>query len=168
MRKILTLTSALLLALPGGAQAQSSSTELIEGASRMDGRTVEFRGEAIGDLMPRGDHVWLNVSDGQNTLGVWIASDALPPLRHVGRYDARGDVLDFQGVFHRACPEHGGDMDLHAETATIVTPGASTTHDVDWIRLAVAALLLLASLGAWAGWKRRERRLLATNGADRS
>jgi len=69
MRKILPLASALLLALPGGAQAQASSSELIEGASRLDGQTVEFRGEAIGDLMPRGDHVWLNVSDGQNTLG---------------------------------------------------------------------------------------------------
>ena len=149
----------------GGAQVSSSSC--FEGAVRFDGQAVRFRGEVIGDVMSRGDHVWLNVSDGQNTLGVWIAGAALPALRHVGRYDARGDVLDLQGVFHRACPEHGGDMDLHAETA-MATAGAPTPHAVDTTRLVVAGVLLLASLATWLGWKLREKKLRADEGPRRS
>jgi len=58
-------------------------------------------------------------------------------------------------------------MDLHADAATIVTPGASTSHDLDWLRLGVAALLLLVSLGARAGWRARERKLSAAGGPER-
>jgi LPXTG-motif cell wall-anchored protein len=148
---------ALLLLRPAGVSADISSTELIEKGASYDGKQVEFTGEAIGDPMSRGDHLWLNVSDGANAIGVWVARAALPAIRHFGTYRARGDVLRIQGVFHRACAEHGGDMDLHAVTIAVVRPGAATTEEVNETSLLLGGVLLLTSLVAFVLWRRREK-----------
>jgi LPXTG-motif cell wall-anchored protein len=149
---------ALLLLRPAGVSANVSSTELIEKGATYDGKQVEFIGEVIGDAMHRGDHLWVNVSDGSNSaLGVWVARDAFPAIRHFGTYRARGDVLRIQGLFHRACAEHGGDMDLHAATIAVVRPGATTREEVDETSLILSGVLLLTSLVAFLLWRRREK-----------
>ena len=54
--------------------AQSlSSQELINHAKQYDGQMVVYSGEAVGDLMRRGEFCWLNLNDGQNAVGVWLA-----------------------------------------------------------------------------------------------
>ena len=157
MRSVLPLLFVALLLPPGRASADVSSGELIEQGAAYDGKTVDFSGEAIGESMQRGDHAWVNVSDGQNALGVWIRAEVLSSIHAYGTYATRGDVLRIRGTFHRACAEHGGDMDLHAETVAVVTHGAPTPHELSGVRVVAAGILLVASLVAFLLWRRREK-----------
>ncbi|MDD5560847.1 MAG: DNA-binding protein [Candidatus Omnitrophica bacterium] len=92
-----------------------SSSELIRNANEYDGKPVTYTGEAIGDIMLRGDFAWVNINDGANALGVWMSASLAKEIEFVGNYKSRGDILEVGGIFHRACLEHGGDMDIHAQ-----------------------------------------------------
>jgi hypothetical protein len=126
MKRTLIVCLLLFLLIPTAAFASATavtSTDLIENALTLDGQTITYTGEVIGDLMPRGDHAWVNISDGSNAIGVWIDADMLSMISMVGRYGQIGDMLQVTGVFHRACQEHGGDMDIHADQIVILQKG---------------------------------------------
>ncbi len=158
--KGLVLSAALMFAAARiCAQDTVSSDALISRAASFDGRVIAFSGEVIGDVMPRGDHAWVNISDGANAIGVWLPLSMLPRLSYLGSYRARGDVLLVQGVFHRACPDHGGDMDIHAFSVEAAAPGAPVGHPVRAGSMILAGVLLAAAGGAFVAWRARERHL---------
>jgi len=142
------LTLFLLCACPVLAFGEEvGSTDLIERAQSYDGREVIFSGEAIGDILDAGDHVWLNVSDGVNAVGVWVERDLASEIQVAGRYDRRGDAIRVTGAFYRACPDHGGDFDIHAKTVTLVQRGVPVTYDVHQWKVWLAILLTLGAAG---------------------
>jgi hypothetical protein len=110
----IVLFSIFIFKTPVFSQALSSS-ELINNAKNYDGKLVTYSGEAIGDVMLRGEFAWVNINDGQNALGVWINGDLAREIKFTGNYKTRGDNLEVTGIFHRACLEHGGDLDIHAQ-----------------------------------------------------
>ena len=133
------------------------STELIEKGSEYDGKTVDYSGEVIGDLMARKNHAWINVSDGNNAMGIWSERVLIPPIHYFGSYAARGDTILVRGVFHRNCPEHGGDMDIHASAITIVAAGEIVPHGTSLSAVFAAISLLITSLGCFILFKRRQK-----------
>ncbi len=157
MGKIATV--ALLLALLGWASWSDpvSSRQLIGHSRDFDGKPVEFKGELVGEPMRRGDHLWLNVSDGDSAIGIWVPAPAMPAVRYFGAYSVRGDTVLVYGLFHRSCPEHGGDMDIHAEAITIVAPGEAVSHLLKPAAMAWASGLCALALLAFLFWRRRER-----------
>jgi len=92
-----------------------SSSELINNAKQYDGKLVVYEGEVIGDIMVRADYAWMNVNDGMHAIGIWISGSLLKDIAYTGSYKSRGDEVEIVGVFRRACPEHGGDLDIHAQ-----------------------------------------------------
>lgn len=66
-----------------------------------------------------------------------------------GGYKGRGDTVRVTGVFHRACPEHGGDTDIHATTLLLVEKGFSFSHHFDYAKLTVVLGLLAICLAMW-------------------
>lgn len=100
-----------------------SSGELIAHGGQYDGQTVIYQGEAIGDVMSRGSHAWVNVNDGENTMGIWVPLALARQITYTGSYKSRGDRVEVVGIFHRACPEHGGDMDIHAQVLRKISGG---------------------------------------------
>jgi len=103
------------LLLPFYCYAQPiSSAELINNAKLYDGKTVVYEGEVIGDIMARGGYAWINLNDGKNAIGVWIDKDLSNDITYTGSYKSKGDWIEITGIFHRACLEHGGDLDIHA------------------------------------------------------
>jgi hypothetical protein len=115
---------AIFCALAGVCYAQPlTSTELIEGAKAYDGRVVSYAGEVIGDVMVRRDHAWVNLNDGANAVGVWIEKKFARDIIYTGSYRSQGDWIEVTGIFNRACRQHGGDLDIHAQAVRIVTPG---------------------------------------------
>jgi hypothetical protein len=133
------------------------STELIEKGLEYDGKTVEYTGEVVGDLMARKNHAWINVNDGSNAMGIWSERALIPPIKYFGSYGNRGDTVLVRGVFHRSCPMHGGDMDIHASEITIVATGEPASHGTSVSAVVSAAALLITSLLAFTMFKRRER-----------
>jgi len=100
-----------------------SSSQLINSAKELDGKIVTYQGEVIGDVMKRADFAWVNVHDGINAIGIWVSYSLAREIIYTGSYKAKGDIIEVFGIFHRACPEHGGDLDIHAETLRKIDSG---------------------------------------------
>jgi hypothetical protein len=153
MRLKLIKTAPLLIILffilPISANAENqsvSSTELIENASKLDGNTVYYSGEVVGDILYRGDYAWINVSDGANAIGIYIPASEAKKIEYVGRYRVVGDTVSLTGTFHRACAQHGGDMDIHAETVNVTEKGHTVEDEPSTGLLFSAGALFLCAL----------------------
>ncbi len=121
----------------------ASSQELIAEAKLFDGAHVLYGGEIIGEALRRGDHAWINVYDGDNAIGVWVPTALAEKIEHTGSYKCSGDRIRVHGIFHRACPEHGGGLDIHAQDLLVVEPGQPIIEDLSSRKI----LILVALLG---------------------
>jgi hypothetical protein len=110
---------------------QISSTELINNAREYDGNSVVYVGEAVGDVMVRGDFAWVNINDGENAIGVWLNKELAGEIKFTGSYHAKGDRLEITGVFQRNCIQHGGDMDIHAQSIRKINQGRVVGEELD-------------------------------------
>jgi len=128
---------------PSNSYAQPvSSSELINNTKQYDGKTVVYCGEVIGDVMARGEFVWINVNDGVNAIGIWAAKDLAKDIFYTGSYKSRGDIIEVEGIFHRACPEHGGDFDIHADSLRKIKDGKAVAEKINPAKKTAAAILL--------------------------
>lgn len=140
------------------AYSRVAVPDLIEKASAYDGKRIEVVGEAIGDKLARPDGVWLTVLADGTALGVFITAGDAASIAALGSYAASGDRVRLQGVFHRACPEHGGDLDLHADRVAKLADGRLTPHAIIPAKVFWAAALCLSGAALAALWRLRERR----------
>jgi hypothetical protein len=106
------------------AQEAVSSTELIQNVQEYDGRQVVYEGEVIGEIMKRKQGAWVNISDGENSIGVWMPLELAKAIKYEGGYKVKGDIVQVKGVFNRACVEHGGDLDIHAVSLLTIKSGS--------------------------------------------
>lgn len=123
-----------------------ASRDLIENAASFDGREVKYKAEAVTAVLDRGSHSWVNLNDGDNAIGIWCEKERLAGVAFIGNYKNRGDILEVEGVFHRACPEHGGELDIHASSVKVVSPGFPADEAPGERRLKAAAALFLIAL----------------------
>ncbi len=115
--------------------------DLIENGKALDGNEVILLGEAIGEPMKRGDYTWVNISDGSTAIGIWIKTSDAQKISFYGNYKTKGDKVKILGQFHRACPEHGGDMDIHSLSIEIVEKGYPTNELINKNKLKSALIL---------------------------
>jgi hypothetical protein len=108
----------------GASATAASSGQLISDAGRYDSQELTYEGELVGSALRRGDFVWLNLHDGENAISVWAPASLVPAAPKAGNYKIRGDWMAVVGVFHRACPQHGGTLDIHARELSVVREGA--------------------------------------------
>jgi len=141
-------------AMPAFARTLSS-TELIENAKELDGAIVSYKGEVVTAIMRRGTHSWISVNDGPNAIGVWAKKDLAEKIIFIGDYKYKGDIVEIEGVFKRACSEHGGELDIHAGKITVLERGCSLAERPYGNRMRIAVALFLATLIAVAFfWKK--------------
>lgn len=163
--------------LPSWAQDQLiSSSTLVEEAKSRDGRTVCFMGEAIGEAMRRGNmcwihlnddaYMWKNIEEGTKLGGynsgqaIWVRPELAAKIRFYGDYLYDGDVVKVTGIFHAACREHGGDMDIHAVQLEIVRVGYPIAHKVNHRRLLEGAFMFcLTGILFWVRTFARRKRI---------
>ncbi|MEW5803514.1 MAG: DNA-binding protein [bacterium] len=115
-----------------------SSDTLINQSNRLDGQTVQFRGEVVGDIMDRGAYCWINVNDGSQALGIYCPTSMVKSIRFIGDYKQNGDTVEVSGIFHKACKQHGGELDIHAESLKIIQTGTKRKHPVAESKLYLA------------------------------
>ncbi len=128
-----------------------SSAELINNAKQYDGKEVIYKGEVIGDIMMRKEFVWININDGVNAIGIWSKKDLAKGILYTGSYKSSGDIVEVRGVFHRACLEHGGDLDIHIEELSKISSGMVITEKIsfakrNWAFILLGMLCILAVL----------------------
>jgi len=147
------LSAALAVSCRGACAGPEtvSSSALFSDPGLYDGRTISFEGEIIGDIMKRGRYAWINVNDGRSAIGVFTAAENVAGLS-AGGYKRQGDIVRVSGEFHRACPGHGGDMDIHAGSVTVIIKSAAREEAICpaarrmAVLLAGAICLLLISM----------------------
>ena len=153
MRKTGFFTAAaivlLLLVDTSGYAASYSSTALINNAKLLDGKKVTYRGEAIGDVLARGEHAWVAVNDGSNAISIWIKMELARFISSVGNYKRKGDIVEVTGIFNNACAEHGGDLDIHALTLRKLQPGGPVPILEDSRKNTLTLLLLVGVIVLW-------------------
>ena len=136
----------MVFSLPVHASSWSIN-ELVENADMLDGVVVTIEAEAIGEVLERGDNAWVNINDKSNAIGVYVPIEEARKIKFFGDYKHTGDTIRFSAVFHNACVEHGGEMDLHASTITIVKTGSPTNHPIDALKLIIFGFLAFLTLG---------------------
>jgi len=141
-----------------GAYDKASIPDLIEKASMYEGRRIEIEGEVIGDKMARSDGVWVEVLADGAAIGVLLSPNDASGIAALGSYARIGDRVRIQGVFHRACPDHGGDLDVHAEHVAKLAEGHATPHAIVPARVSWGIALCLSGTTLAALWRLRERR----------
>ncbi len=149
---LILVAGFLFLAAPAEAQTVASST-LINNVHEYDNKNVVYQGEVIGDVMARGEFAWVNINDGASAIGVWMPVSFAKWILFKGAYRAKGDWVEVKGVFHRACLQHGGDLDIHAEEFRIIKQGELVREKIDakernaaFILMGVLCLALILQL----------------------
>ena len=166
MRKKISIIIAVViclcpaLSLAGGVDV--TSNDLINNAQDFDGKEVVYTGEVIGDILSRGEYSWINVSDGSNAIGVWVLSEDISAIDMLGGYTAHGDTVRITGVFTRACPEHGGDMDIHAASIKIIQEGYNVSHPLAVWEVIAGPILLAGAVGCLVLVMRKRKRTSTT------
>lgn len=152
MKKLCLLIACLILIAycPRCFAQASTGLDLINNAKEYDNKTVNYKGEVIGDVMIRGDHAWLHVNDGSVAIGIWASKALIGDIRYAGDYHKTGDTVEVSGIFHRSCLEHGGDLDIHASEIRIVAAGSPVIQPFSekkfYAGIASAMLVLLLCL----------------------
>ena len=148
--KLILIILFLLLNLSVVVFAQGlSSNELINNAKQYDGKLITYSGEAIGEVMLRGEFAWVNINDGQGALGVWMNAALAKEIKFTGNYKSRGDRLELVGEFHRACVEHGGDLDIHARSLFKIASGRIIKENLNFDKMQLSFILLGALFLIW-------------------
>ena len=137
--------SAAVESRPGIAPVQASGSLLMNNSLDYDGREVVYFGEVVG-VMKRGPSAWVNVHDGIYGIGVYAPVELVNDTLMAGSYDAKGTMVEVTGVFNRACPEHGGDADIHAVKIRIVARGYPLEHPVSSTEILLTLSLLAANI----------------------
>ena len=120
-----------------------SSEDLIRNAKDYDGEQVIYEGEIIGDVMQRGDFIWLNVNDANYAIGVHCGKELVGDLDLLaGGYSRRGDWIRVRGVFNHACKIHGGDLDIHAGKIAVIKKGKVLKESINLQKKQIAYRLI--------------------------
>lgn len=123
------------------------SEYIIKNSNQLNGETILFEGEAIGDIMFRDENYgWINVNDGKNAIGIWAKKEELNKIQYLGEYKVKGDTLLITGIVNNTCKQHGGDLDIHAEKIEIIEAGYKI-NDVPNQRLLLVLRALLLPTG---------------------
>ncbi|MBU3191794.1 hypothetical protein K9O30_20030 [Clostridium bowmanii] len=128
------------------AKDYSNFNDLIENSKSIDKDKIILKGEAIGEAMNRGKYSWVNISDGNTAMGIWLESEQEKSIKNLGKYGYKGDTVEVVGIFNRACIEHGGDMDVHALSIKVIDVGGKVIIPISKNKKNIAILLTLITL----------------------
>lgn len=91
---------------------------------------VSFSGEVVGDVMnAEPGFKWANLRGSSNSvISVFLTDEQTNVIQYVGDYHETGTTLTVSGIYHVACPEHQGELDVHALSVEVVDSGGPVTH----------------------------------------
>ncbi len=134
--------------IQGHAQSLKSVTlnQLIEESGKYDGEAVIVNGEALVEIMERGNDAWVNINDGTNAMGIFMPLEEAKKIKLFGEYHTLGDKIEIEAVFNRSCKIHGGDMELHFIKYKNITPGQDRVTQINKQNLALAIGLTIITI----------------------
>lgn len=143
----------------------TSIAALSEADSYMDNQTVQVVGEVVGDNIRSGlsnRHRWITLTDESDsaTVATYMTAEQASKIDSYGSYNTKGTTLQVRGTYHLVCADHDGISDLHAETVTVVKPGAHHEDEFDvnaFVPGLVTVAIGLLMLGVFYWMRERQR-----------
>lgn len=131
-----------------------TSAEIIQYADILDGYKVTLRGEVVSESLERNGYCWINVYDNTNfiSIGVMTNTNMIEKIEYWGNHRTTGDTIDVVGTVYRADPSADGELDMHADSISIVHSSLSGPRDVKiplW--KIITAVILFLSMTAVLG-----------------
>jgi hypothetical protein len=120
--------------------------DLIKDSHVYDQKPIVIQAEVILEVLERDDYAWINVNDGSNAIGVYLPIEMTKDLDVFGDYNHIGDIVLVEGIFYRNCDEHGGEIDIHATSLTIVKEGYKVDREVSVWKFAIAFISFSLSI----------------------
>jgi hypothetical protein len=156
---IVLLLLSLVFSVPAFAEPNTTIVGLTNAGQQIDGQTVTFEGEAIGDILNAGGETkWLLLQDGNASISVLISASDVERITYLGRYDQTGALIEVQGRFTENCDDHDGLTDVHATKITILDEGSMRETAFDIRELQIGALLIIIGACLYVlHWRLRER-----------
>ena len=141
--KTLILIILITFCVVGTVNAENITeiNKLVSNMNAFDGQVVTIEGETIGEAMNRGNHSWINVSDGTNALGIWLTSSEAERITSFGDYKHKGDTVRISGIFSKNSPEHGGDVEIDCSSFEIIKKGHTVDEEFTNAKIITATLL---------------------------
>ncbi|MCD8199442.1 MAG: hypothetical protein LUD25_00520 [Coriobacteriaceae bacterium] len=127
----------------------STDTQMLTGVNRaLDGATVTFTAEAIGDVIrAENGNVWVNVLGNEGaSLGVFMSAEDAAAITNLGDYDTEGSTVNIVGTYSVACQQHEGELDVHATSVEVLADGGTIMHAFSSQWVVVAVLLCVLGL----------------------
>lgn len=124
------------------SEVTTSVSDLIDNGHKYDSKVINIQGEAIGELLERGEYSFVNINDGTSAIGIYLKTIDGEMIKSYGNYHKIGDSVRVTGVFNRACKEHGGDMDIHCDSMQIVSNGYESTHIISKFKIIFIIVLM--------------------------
>lgn len=144
---LLAVVLAFMIAAPASARAQEPPREMTvadftAAHISLDGTLVTFTGEAIGEALGSyDDWKWVNVLGEAVAIGVVVPAEWVDRIDRFGDYHHTGTRVQVVGTLNIACDEHGGDLDVHADSFEVIERGSDREHAIPTGRLVIAAVL---------------------------
>ena len=132
-----------------------SINELIDNTSKYDKKSITLTGEAIGECLERENGCWVNMSDGGNAIGIWMTKTDAARIKIYGDYKHTGDTITVTGIFYEACPEHGGEPDIHCTTLIIEEAGTGRSEIISAEKALTATGVVAIALVLFMTFQRR-------------
>lgn len=142
--KVCFLAPLLLLLMAPLAEAESGKA-LIENSAGFNDKAVTFGGEVIG-VVVKSDNAWVNVLDNGVAIGIWCRAEDARKVSVIGDYRHVGDTVEVVGTFHMVCPEHGGDLDIHADNFTVLAAGRELDRSPSLLLVALSVAFVAAAI----------------------
>ncbi|MGB9641819.1 MAG: DNA-binding protein [Candidatus Ratteibacteria bacterium] len=142
-----TIVFVIVLIMTAFCRGQSIPA-LVNNPDLFDGKIVSVDGELVGDIIEGKGGFWVNVLEADVAIGVWCPLAARGKIKFLGRYDVEGDIVRVEGVFHKRCVEHTGDMDIHAGSIEVLKQGRIKEEEIPIEKVIFAFSLGIVSLAA--------------------
>lgn len=125
---------------------------LASGNRALNDSDVSFEGEAVNDILNAGDgYKWLNVRGTSNAdISVYADDELAKLVVNVGDYHTTGTNIKVTGTYHIACPEHEGELDVHASSVEVIDAGGPITHLIAPGRIGTAFVLCAIAIALFA------------------
>lgn len=157
----LALPAVPACAVEPGEPLKMSVPNIITIDRELDGATVQFMGEAIGeDLRADSEHRWINILEQGVAIGVLVTNAQAEQITTYGDHGNLGAIVEVIGPVHIAWDERGGEFGVAATEFRIVAPGKTIERPVAPWKAIVAVIALLLALAEILLFRHiRERRL---------
>lgn len=120
--------------------------DLIKDSRVYDEKPIVIEAEVILEVLERDEYAWINVNDGSNAIGVYLPIEMTENISFFGDHSHIGDTVLIEGIFYRNCDEHGGELDIHATSLTILDKGYKVNREVSVWKFAIAFISFSISI----------------------